>query len=118
MGASMVPRTWAWSTGSGGMAARAITSSRGMTLPSMKPPLISKRPSIFLAKSLTTRAGATGSSWQMARDVVPLSRLSSSFMPQLSTAKRSRVFFTTAYSTLFLRSSERSWVSSATVMPL
>ena len=39
--------------------ASAITSSRGMALPSMKPPLISKRPSIFLAKSLTTRAGAT-----------------------------------------------------------
>ena len=49
MGASMVPRTWAWSTGSGGMLARASTSSRGMALPSIKPPLISNRPSIFLA---------------------------------------------------------------------
>ena len=115
----MSPTTWSLSTARRFMSsARAAMSLRGTTLPSMKPALMAKRsPSRPLANLYSTRMGAMGSSLLTAREVVPWSTSSSSLSPASSRARRTRVFFTTEYSTPALRSSLRRVVSSDTVIP-
>ena len=77
MGARKVPSTWAIRASLLGRSPKDFSSSTDRTLPSIRPPLIS-RILLALANSQTIRAGAMGSPVVLAMAVVPFSTPSNS----------------------------------------